>query len=131
MNEKALPMLNNIAKELEQIKATPVPKQDIVSPRIITYEQFSAELSFKAETARARVPPEYRPRIEVQSVIWDSRDHRQESSLGDHFQEISQPADNGGFAQAPPPIAQPFNAAAGLEPAQSYAQKVRLEFKVN
>ncbi len=96
--------------------------------RILSVEQFRIELVARAEIARAKVPPEYRPRIEIKNVIWDSAGHKHdESSLGYHF-HTGPPADNGGLAEPPPPIVPAFNVAAGLEPGQSCKQKIRVGF---
>jgi hypothetical protein len=97
-------------------------------PRMLSVEQYRIELVARAEIARTKVPPEYRPRIEIRNVIWDSAEHRNgESSLGYHF-HTGPPADNGGLAEPPPSIVPAFNVAAGLEPEQSCKQKIRVGF---
>lgn len=97
-------------------------------PRMLSVEQYRIELVARAEIARTRVPPEYRPRLAVRDVIWDTVEQKHNSnSLGYHF-HTGPPADNGGLAEPPPPIVPAFNAAAGLEPEQSCKQKVRIGF---
>lgn len=96
--------------------------------RILSDEQYRVELVAKAEMARARVPPEYRPRMAVKDVIWDSVDDRHdEGSLGSHF-HTGPPADNGGLVEPPPPVTPAFNEMANPSPEKPYKQKVSIGF---
>lgn len=99
--------------------------------RILTNEQFNVELSFKAETARAKVPPEYRPKIEIENVIWEAEENPDER-LADQFQashssEIKPPY-NGGLAEIPPSLTRSFNAAADPLLMQPYKVAVNIGF---
>jgi hypothetical protein len=97
-------------------------------PRMLSVEQYRIELVARAEIARTKVPPEYRPRIEIKNVIWDSADHRHdESSLGHHF-HTGPPADNGGLAEPPPALVPAFNEMANPISEQPYKQKVTVGF---
>ena len=127
--------LQRLYTRIEAIVAMRPPSAPVASierepTRVLSVEQFRIELVARAEMARARVPPEYRPRLAVQDVVWDTVDDRHdEGSLGYHF-HTGPPATNGGLAEPPPPISQPFNVAAGLEPEQSCKTKVNISFGV-
>jgi hypothetical protein len=124
--------LQRLYTRIEHIVTTrpsvPVVNIEREPTRILSIEQYRIELVVKAEVARARVPPEYRPRIEIQNVIWDSAEHRpEESSLGYQF-HTGPPADNGGLAEPPAPIAPKFNEMANPVSEQPYKQKVMIGF---
>ena len=123
--------LQRLYTRIEHIIAVRPPAPVVIErppPRVLSVEQFRIELVARAEIARAKVPPEYRPRIEIANVIRDAAEHKpEEGSLGHHFQ-TGPPADNGGLAEPPPPIVPAFNVAAGLEPEQSCKQKVNIGF---
>ncbi len=105
--------------------------------RILTIEQYRVELVAKAETARAQVPPEYRPRIVVQEAQPVAQ-AAPEEGLSRLFgttgpPPTGPPADNGGLAEPPEPVTLPFNVAAGIEPQpqpQPYKTKVAISFGV-
>ena len=110
------------------------PSAPLVAPierpptRILSVEQYRVELVAKAEMARARVPPEYRPRMVVKDVIWDTVENQHdEGSLGYHF-HTGPPAYNGGLAEPPPPITPAFNEMANPLSEQPYKQKVSIAF---
>jgi hypothetical protein len=95
-----------VAAALYADRAHVVMRPPLVAPierpptRILSVEQYRVELVAKAEMARARVPPEYRPRMAVKDVIWDTVAARHdENSLGYHF-HTGPPATNGGLARA-------------------------------
>ena len=125
--------LQRLYTRIEHIVASRPPVPVVIErppTRILSFEQYRVELVAKAETARARVPPEYRPRLAVPDVIWDSvADRHDEGSLGYHF-HTGPPATNGGLAEPPPPIAPTFNEAAGIAPEQAYKTKVNISFGV-
>jgi hypothetical protein len=102
---------------------------DAPPPRVLSIEQYNYELTIKADIARAAVPPEYRPRIEVKNVVSDQPDKPQEAGLMAQF-DIAKPADNGGLAEPPPPITTPFNEMANPAPEQPYKQKVQIGFGI-
>ena len=125
--------LQRLYTRIEHIVASRPPAPVVIErppTRILSVEQYRVELVAKAETARARVPPEYRPRLAVPDVVWDSvADRHDEGSLGYHF-HTGPPATNGGLAEAPPPMTPTFNEAAGIAPEQDYKQKVTISFGV-
>lgn len=96
--------------------------------RELTNAQYRVELHFKAETARAAVPPEYRPRIErpATSPTAAAASVTGKSSLAQAMP--AQPKDNGGLAKPPRPLKANFNAQADPQPEPSYRQKVRVGF---
>lgn len=104
----------------------PIERDYLPPPREISNEQFRVELHFKAETARAKVPAEYRPRIERPA---ESLPESRTGQGGQFTAAARAPPDNGGLAEAPPPMAPTFNAAANPGP-EPYKQKVRIGFGV-
>lgn len=96
-------------------------------PRVLSIEQYNDELTIKADIARAAVPPEYRPRIEIKDVVWEQPEKSPDTGLVAQF-EIAKPADNGGLAAPPNPITIPFNAMADPQSDSTYKQKVKISF---
>ena len=88
--------------------------------RELTNYQYQVELSWKAEKARAAVPPEYRPRIECP----------RSAAAGQGVLASALPADNGGLA-TPPALKGNFNAQANPVPEPEYRQKVKIGFGVS
>jgi hypothetical protein len=106
------------------VAAMPPIKADVAPPRrVISNHQYNVELHFKAETARARVPPEYRPRIERPPVsLPDTK-----TGQGSFTAAATGPPDNGGRAIRPPALTRNFNAQSDPPPA-SYKAKARVAF---
>lgn len=104
----------------------PIERDTLPPPRVISVAQMKVELHFKAETVRAKVPPEYRPRIE-RPVKEASR--APPSGQGAEFAMAARapPPDNGGKAARPPALARNFNAQADPESA-SHKAKVKVGF---
>jgi hypothetical protein len=94
------------------------------APRIISEKQFRVELHWKAESARAKVPPEYRPRIERPAPT--HRALRLEPKT-EFAAAVIGPPDNGGLAKRPLPLKANFNAQSN--PAQpAYRSQVKIAF---
>ena len=106
------------------VAAMPPIKADIEPPRrVISNAQYNVELHFKAETARAQVPPEYRPRIERPPVSLSDI----KTGQGAFTAAVARPPDNVGLAKAPPALTRNFNAQA--DPVSAlYKAKVRVGF---
>lgn len=113
-----------------RIEATMVMRPSISAdtrppPRIISHKQFSVEMHFKAETARAKVPPEYRPRIERPAPA--GQGSRRLEPRAEFTAAVKGPPDNGGLAKRPPALRGNFNAQA--DPAQpAYRSQVKIAF---
>ena len=95
--------------------------------RVLTNKQFAVELHFKAETARAKVPPEYRPRIERPATSWQgaigSLTPRERFAAA-----VKGPPDNGGLARRPPALKANFNAQADPVSEPAYRKQVKIAF---
>lgn len=99
--------------------------------RELTNAQFRVELHFKAETARAKVPPEYRPRIERPALTAPAVASVTGKGTFTQATTPAAPKDNGGQARPPRPLKANFNAQADPQPEPSYRQKVRVGFGIN
>jgi hypothetical protein len=106
-------------------------RQDNRPPlRVLSIEQYNIELVVKAEIARAKVPPEYRVRVEIRDVVWDTPvQPLEEAGLSSHF-HTGPPADNGGIVEPPPPVTPAFNEMANPTPEKPYRQKANITFGV-
>lgn len=108
---------------------TVIKQDNTPPPRVLSIEQYNVELQMKAEAARAKVPPEYRVRVEITDIVWDAPSTPPEESTGltDHF-HTAPPADNGGTVEPPPPVTPSFNEMANPRPEKPYKQKVNIGF---
>lgn len=95
--------------------------------RELSNKQFSIELHFKAETARAKVIPEYRPKIERPAPAGQGG-HSITVPKAEFKAAVSAPPDNGGLAKRPPALKGNFNGQADPAPEPAYRQKVKVAF---